>query len=74
MAIQEGAIYLEKTPEEGILLEGVPGVTPASVVVVGAGTVGTGAIRRAMGLGARVTVIDINVDRLDILKIFFWEE
>ncbi|HQE04990.1 MAG: alanine dehydrogenase [Tepidanaerobacteraceae bacterium] len=72
MAIQEGAIYLEKTRGgKGILLEGVPGVTPASVVIVGAGTVGTGAIRRAMGLGARVTVIDINVDRLRYLEDIF---
>lgn len=72
MAIQEGAIYLEKTRGgKGILLDGVPGVTPASVVVVGAGTVGTGAIRRAMGLGARVTVIDINVDRLRYLEDIF---
>ena len=72
MAIQEGAIYLEKTRGgKGILLEGVPGVTPASVVVVGAGTVGRGAIRRAMGLGARVTVIDINVDRLRYLEDIF---
>ncbi|NLP37136.1 MAG: alanine dehydrogenase [Firmicutes bacterium] len=72
MAIQEGAIYLEKTRGgKGILLEGVPGVTPGSVVVVGAGTVGTGAIRRAMGLGARVTVIDINVDRLRYLEDIF---
>lgn len=72
MAIQEGAIYLEKTRGgKGILLEGVPGVTPGLVVVVGAGTVGTGAIRRAMGLGARVTVIDINVDRLRYLEDIF---
>ncbi|HHY42676.1 MAG TPA: alanine dehydrogenase [Thermoanaerobacterales bacterium] len=72
MAIQEGAIYLEKTRGgKGILLEGVPGVTPASVVIVGAGTVGTGAIRRAMGLGARVTVLDINVDRLRYLEDIF---
>lgn len=72
MAIQEGAIYLEKTRGgKGILLEGVPGVTPGSVVVVGAGTVGTGAIRRAMGLGAHVTVIDVNVDRLRYLDDLF---
>ncbi|NLN06096.1 MAG: alanine dehydrogenase [Firmicutes bacterium] len=72
MAIQEGAIYLEKTRGgKGILLEGVPGVTPGSVVVVGGGTVGMGAIRRAMGLGARVTVVDINVDRLRYLEDIF---
>src|SRR5690606_9579929 len=46
-------------------------VPPAHVVVVGAGTVGTGAIRRAIGLGARVTVLDINVDRLRYLGEVF---
>ncbi|HHX74694.1 MAG TPA: alanine dehydrogenase [Firmicutes bacterium] len=72
MAIQEGAIFLEKTRGgKGILLEGVPGVTPGSVVVVGGGTVGMGAIRRAMGLGARVTVVDVNVDRLRYLEDIF---
>jgi len=72
MAIQEGAIYLEKTHGgKGVLLEGVPGVPPASVVIVGAGTVGTGAIRRAVGLGARVTVLDVNVDRLRYLEDIF---
>jgi len=72
MAIQEGAIFLEKTRGgKGILLEGVPGVTPGSVVVVGGGTVGMGAIRRAMGLGARVTVVVVNVDRLRYLEDSF---
>ena len=58
MAVQQGSIYLEKTRGgKGVLIDGVPGVPPAHVVVVGAGVVGTGAIRRAIGLGARVTVL-----------------
>lgn len=72
MAVQQGSIYLEKTRGgKGLLIDGVPGVLPASVVVVGAGIVGTGAIRRAIGLGARVTIIDINVDRLRYLGEVF---
>ncbi|QQY80138.1 alanine dehydrogenase [Keratinibaculum paraultunense] len=72
MAIQQGSIYLEKTRGgKGLLIDGVPGVPPAHVVIVGAGTVGTGAIRRAIGLGARVTVLDINVDRLRYLGEVF---
>ncbi len=72
MAVQQGSIYLEKTRGgKGVLIDGVPGVPPASVVVVGAGIVGTGAIRRAVGLGARVTIIDINVDRLRYLGEVF---
>ena len=72
MAVQQGSIYLEKTRGgKGLLIDGVPGVPPAHVVVVGAGIVGTGAIRRAIGLGARVTVLDINVDRLRYLGEVF---
>ena len=72
MAVQEGAVYLEKTyGGKGLLIDGVPGVAPAHVVVVGAGIVGTGAIRRAIGLGARVTVLDVNVDRLRYLGEVF---
>lgn len=72
MAIQQGSIYLEKTRGgKGKLIDGVPGVPPAHVVVVGAGIVGTGAIRRAVGLGARVTVLDIDVDRLRYLGEVF---
>ena len=60
MAVQEGSVYLQKTyGGKGLLIDGVPGVAPAHVVVVGAGIVGTGAIRRAIGLGARVTVLDV---------------
>ena len=72
MAVQEGAVYLEKTyGGKGLLVDGVPGVAPAHIVVVGAGNVGTGAIRRAIGLGARVTVLDVNVPRLTYLGEVF---
>ena len=72
MAVQEGSVYLEKTyGGKGLLVDGVPGVAPAHIVVVGAGNVGTGAIRRAVGLGARVTVLDINVARLTYLGEVF---
>ncbi|MCF6464894.1 alanine dehydrogenase [Clostridium sp. Cult2] len=72
MAVQQGSIYLEKTRGgKGLLIDGVPGVPPAHVVVVGAGIVGTGAIRRAIGLGARVTVLDININRLRYLGEVF---
>lgn len=72
MAVQQGAIFMEKTHGgKGMLIDGVPGVAPAHVVVVGAGIVGTGAIRRAIGLGARVTVLDVNMDRLRYLGEVF---
>ncbi len=65
MSIQEGAKYLEKPMMgRGILLGGVPGVEPGNVLVLGAGTVGFHAARMAAGLGARVTIMDVNLDRL----------
>jgi alanine dehydrogenase len=65
MAIQEGAKYLERPMEgRGILLGGVPGVPPATVLVLGAGTVGSNAARIAAGIGANVIVMDVNLDRL----------
>jgi alanine dehydrogenase len=68
MAIQEGTKYLEAPMGgSGILLGGVPGVRPAHVVVIGGGVVGTQAARMAAGLGAEVTVLDINLDRLRYL-------
>jgi len=68
MAIQQGAKYLEKPFKgRGILLGGVPGVTPAKVLVLGGGIVGTQAAKMAAGLGAMVTIIDINLDRLRYL-------
>lgn len=68
LAIQEGAAFLEKfRGGKGVLLSGVPGVPPASIVIVGAGTVGTNALKRAVGMGARVTILDINVNKLRYL-------
>src|SRR5205807_960042 len=68
MAIQEGAKYLERPMEgRGILLSGVPGVPPANIVILGGGIVGTNAAKIAAGIGARVTLLDINLDRLRYL-------
>jgi alanine dehydrogenase len=68
MAVQEGAKYLEKPMMgRGILLGGVPGVEPAHVVVLGAGVVGASAARVAAGLGARVTLLDTDLNRLRAL-------
>lgn len=68
MAIQEGAKYLEKPMKgRGILLGGVPGVTPAKVVVLGGGVVGTQAAKMAAGLGAQVFLLDISLPRLRYL-------
>ena len=65
MAVQVGAQYLEKpNGGRGILLGGVPGVVPANVLVLGGGIVGHNAIKMACGLGANVTVIDRNLNRL----------
>ncbi|NLA11449.1 MAG: alanine dehydrogenase [Firmicutes bacterium] len=65
MATQIGAHFLERSNGgKGMLLGGVPGVTPAEVVILGGGIVGVNAARVAMGMGAKVTVIDINVERL----------
>lgn len=75
MAVQEGAKFLTKPQGgKGKLLQGVPGVAPAYVVVLGAGTVGTAATRIAVGMGARVTVLDVNVDRLGELVDIFGDE
>ena len=69
MSIQQGAKYLEKPQKgRGILLGGVPGVAPAHVSIIGAGVVGTEAAKMAAGLGAKVTVLDINMDRLRYLS------
>lgn len=65
MAIQQGAKYLEKPVKgKGVLLGGVPGVPPGKVLVLGAGVVGVQAAKMAAGLGAMVTILDINMDRL----------
>ncbi|MFS4468697.1 alanine dehydrogenase [Maribacter sp. 2210JD10-5] len=65
MAIQQGAKYLEKPVKgRGVLLGGVPGVAPGKVLVLGAGVVGIQAAKMAAGLGAHVTIMDINMKRL----------
>lgn len=72
MATQVGAHYLEKTQNgRGILLGGVPGVSPAEVLVIGGGVVGTNAARIAMGMGARVTILDLSHARLQYLDDVF---
>jgi len=65
MSIQAGAAHLEKSKGGmGLLLGGVPGVAPGHVAIIGAGVVGTNALQMAIGLGARVTILDKSVDRL----------
>jgi len=72
MAIQVGATYLEKmNGGRGILLGGVPGVPAARVVIIGGGVVGTNAAKIAVGMGAQVTIIDNNLDRLRELDDIF---
>jgi alanine dehydrogenase len=65
MSVQVGAAYLEKEHGgRGILLGGVPGVPPAHVTIIGGGIVGTNAARIALGFGAKVTLVDLNLNRL----------
>ena len=71
MATQVGAHYLEMPSGRGVLLGGVPGVAPARVVVVGAGAAGTNALEMAVGLQADVTVLDIDLARLEELATRF---
>jgi alanine dehydrogenase len=72
MSVQVGATYLEKmNGGKGILLGGVPGVPAANVVIIGGGIVGTEAAKMAVGLGAKVTIIDRNLDRLRQLDDIF---
>lgn len=72
MSVQVGASYLEKERGgRGVLLAGVPGVAPANVVVIGGGTVGTNAAKIAVGMGANVTLIDLNLNRLRELDDIF---
>ena len=72
MAIQVGAHYLEKmSGGRGILLGGVPGVPAARVVIIGGGVVGTNSAKMAVGMGAHVTIIDNNLDRLRELDDIF---
>lgn len=72
MAIQAGAAHLEKSKGGmGLLLGGVPGVEAGHVVIIGAGVVGTNALQVAVGIGARVSILDKNVDRLRQLDLVF---
>jgi len=72
MAIQAGAAHLEKSRGGmGLLLGGVPGVAAGHVVIIGAGVVGANALQMAVGTGARVTVLDKNVDRLRQLDLVY---
>jgi len=69
MAIQQGAKYLEMAHGgRGLLLGGVPGVNPGTVVVIGGGVVGTNAAKMACGIGAKVYILDFNLDRLRYLS------
>lgn len=72
MSVQAGAAHLEKSKGGmGVLLGGVPGVPAAHVVILGAGVVGTHALQMAVGMGAQVTVLDKNVERLRQLDLVF---
>ncbi len=72
MAVQVGAAYLEKEHGgRGVLLGGVPGVAPGNVCIIGGGIVGTNAAKIALGMGAKVTLIDMNLSRLRELDDIF---
>jgi alanine dehydrogenase len=72
MSVQVGATYLEKERGgRGILLGGVPGVPPAHVCIIGGGVVGTNAAKIALGFGANVTLVDVNLNRLRELDDIF---
>lgn len=72
MSVQVGAYYLQRpNGGRGVLLGGVPGVTPADVIIIGGGIVGINAAKMAIGLGARVTILDTNLDRLRYLDDVF---
>lgn len=72
LSVQEGAKYLEKMyGGEGVLLAGVPGTPKANIVILGGGSVGTNACKIAVGMGANVTIMDINLQRLAYLDDIF---
>jgi alanine dehydrogenase len=72
MSVQVGATYLEKEHGgRGVLLGGVPGVAPGNVCIIGGGIVGTNAAKIALGMGAKVTLIDLNLNRLRELDDIF---
>ncbi|MEB3292514.1 MAG: alanine dehydrogenase [Synechococcales bacterium] len=72
LSVQFGARFLERQQGgRGVLLGGLPGVQPGQVVILGGGIVGTEAAKMAIGLGAQVTILDVNVDRLAYLETLF---
>lgn len=72
MSVQQAAKYLERTfGGRGLLLSGVPGVEKANIVILGGGGVGTNACKIAVGMGANVTILDVNVQRLAYLDDIF---
>jgi len=72
MSVQVGAAYLEKEKGgRGVLLGGVPGVPPANVCIIGGGIVGTNAAKIAVGMGAKVTIVDLSLNRLRELDDIF---
>jgi alanine dehydrogenase len=72
LSVQFGARFLEKQQGgRGVLLGGIPGVAPGQVTILGGGVVGTEAARIAIGMGAQVTILDVNVDRLSYLETIF---
>lgn len=72
LAVQFGARFLERQQGgRGVLLSGIPGVKPGKVVILGGGVVGTEAARIAVGMGAQVTLLDLNVNRLTELEALF---
>jgi alanine dehydrogenase len=72
LAVQFGARYLEKQQGgRGVLLGGFPGVAAGNVVILGGGIVGTEAAKIAVGMGAKVTILDVNIDRLTYLETLF---
>lgn len=75
LSIQEGAKYLEKQfGGRGVLLGGIPGVKKGNIVILGAGIVGTSACKAAVGLGAQVTILDNNLERLAYLDDIFGQK
>jgi alanine dehydrogenase len=72
LSVQFGARFLERQQGgSGVLLGGVPGVPPGRVAILGGGIVGTEAARMAVGMGAQVRILDVNVDRLSYLETIF---
>ena len=73
LSVQVGAAYLQKEHGgRGVLLGGVPGTLPGNVTIIGGGIVGTNAAKMALGLGAKVTMIDLNLNRLREIDRHLW--